>query len=360
MTYSLMVSLGTRSYPIYIGCGLLTGRLCSDLVKSRKALVVTSEKIAPLYLESFLSGFEDNRPSTLILPDGESTKTLVGLNPIFDSFFKNKMGRDSMVLALGGGVLGDMVGFAAATYQRGIRWVQIPTTLLAQVDSSVGGKTGVNHICGKNMIGAFHQPDSVIIDIDVIKTLPRRELCAGIAEIIKYGLIGDEQLIKWIQDSSRLLIDKNENALSHVVKTSCAMKADIVSRDERETGLRELLNLGHTFGHAIETYSKHKNWLHGEAIAVGLSIASQISFHLGYLRQEEVNQIISILSSFGLPVKPPKGMQPSHFLDLMALDKKNRQGKTRFILLKKIGDAFVSEDLDQTLLVNCLRTACKS
>lgn len=353
----LLVQLDDRSYPIYIGSGLLNrAELFSRHVKSRQVLVVTNETIAPLYLDAVLKNLQDYRVETVILPDGEQYKTLDFVNRIFDKLLACTFSRNATLIALGGGVVGDMGGFAAACYQRGIAFLQIPTTLLAQVDSSVGGKTGVNHALGKNMIGAFYQPQCVIADADVLDTLDDRQLSAGLAEVIKYGLIRDTEFFIWLEHNMDALLARDKQALAFVIERSCINKAEIVAEDETEAGVRATLNLGHTFGHAIETGAGYGRYLHGEAIAIGTCQAVDLSQRKGWLNNEDVARIIALFKKAGLPVNPPQELGAQRFLELMAIDKKNVDGHIRLILLKKIGEATLPVDVNQELLEATLKT----
>ena len=335
---------GNRSYPIYIGQDILgdPAYLCPH-IKGRQVCIVTNETIAPLYLEALESLLGEYHVDTVVLPDGESHKSLETINHIYDSLLKNTHNRTTTLIALGGGVIGDMCGYAAATYQRGVNFIQIPTTLLSQVDSSVGGKTGVNHSLGKNMIGAFHQPQAVIIDTHVLTTLPPKELSAGVAEVIKYGLLGDEPFYQWIESHIEKLMSLDEAILTEAIARSCQNKADIVALDEREGGVRALLNLGHTFGHAIETAQGYGAWLHGEAVSVGMVIAVELSVLLGNVDQSEVVRLCQLLQKANLPIKAPDDMSADQFLQLMALDKKVLDGRLRLIILESIGKAVVSD-----------------
>lgn len=348
---TLVVDLEDRSYPIYIGQGLLSR---SDLISSHVAgdtvLVVTNETVAPLYLDAVLSALAGFKCHQLVLPDGEQFKTLETINRFYDCLLENRCSRDVTIIGLGGGVIGDMSGFAAASYQRGVNFIQVPTTLLSQVDSSVGGKTGVNHTLGKNMIGAFYQPKCVLADISTLKTLPAREFAAGMAEVIKYGLLGDEDFFLWINEHADALMQLDASALGHAIYRSCEIKAEIVASDERESGIRALLNLGHTFGHAIETASGYGTVLHGEAVAIGTVIAARLSSLLGYLDEDDVDRIIALYKYFGLPVSVPDTMKIDDFERYMALDKKVISGSLRLILLSAIGDACIQSDVDKSLI----------
>ena len=352
---TLSVDLGDRSYPIFIGEKLmLESSLVEPYVKGKQVMIVTNETIAPLYLEQTKKLFSKFDVSEVILPDGEQYKNLEHLNLIFDALLESKHNRTTTLVALGGGVIGDMTGFAAASYQRGVDFIQIPTTLLSQVDSSVGGKTGVNHALGKNMIGAFHQPNCVLIDVLSLKTLPDNELSAGIAEVIKYGLICDLPFFEWLENNMNLLLEQDIASLIYAIETSCMNKARVVALDEREGGIRAILNLGHTFGHAIETEQGYGSWLHGEAVATGTIMAADLSARLGWINASDVARVIDIMSSANLPVDCPSGMTPERFKDLMAVDKKVLDGKLRLVLLKSMGEAITTSDfnlndLDATL-----------
>ncbi len=355
---TLTVELGERSYPIFIGQGLLGDpQLLTKHVRGRQVMVVTNETIAPLYLDSVRDIFSDFELATVVLPDGEQYKNLDTLNLVFSALLENRFNRGCTLVALGGGVIGDITGFAAASYQRGVAFLQIPTTLLAQVDSSVGGKTGVNHALGKNMIGAFHQPACVLIDTDTLDTLDDRQLAAGLAEVIKYGLIRDAAFFGWLEKNIGLLMARDKKALALAIERSCALKAEIVAADERESGQRALLNLGHTFGHAIETGTGYGNWLHGEAVATGMLMAADLSARHGWLTDEAVGRIEKLLLQAGLPTHPPDEMEPARFMKLMAVDKKVVDDGIRLILLKAIGDAFLTSDFDADLLNQTLAAA---
>ncbi len=347
---SLNVSLAERSYPILIGPGLLAdGSELSRLLPARDLLLVSNTTVAPLYAAQVHAALKDRRIVDVRLPDGEQYKTLESLQQVLDVAIANRFARDCTVVALGGGVVGDLAGFAAACYQRGVLFAQLPTTLLAQVDSSVGGKTGVNHPGGKNMIGAFHQPSAVIADTTTLRTLPPRELRAGLAEVVKYGLIFDLAFLEWIEANVERLLNLDDEALAHAIYRSCELKADVVRRDERESGDRALLNLGHTFGHAIETVTGYTEWLHGEAVAAGMVIAADMSARLGLLRNEDVQRVRTLLQRMDLPVEAPKfGAQRA--LECMRVDKKVKSGRIRLILLEKLGAArFTADYADDAL-----------
>lgn len=352
----LTVDLGKRSYPILIGEGLLqTPNLFTPYVHGNQVLVVTNETIAPLYLTSVMNSLSDYQVDSVILPDGERYKNLEVLNYIFDQLLAKQHNRRTTLIALGGGVVGDMTGFAAACYQRGINFIQVPTTLLSQVDSSVGGKTAVNHPKGKNMIGAFYQPQCVIADTATLNTLDDRQLRAGLAEVIKYGLIRDAEFFCWLEENIDLLLKRDSKALAFAIQRSCENKAKVVSQDEREGGIRAILNLGHTFGHAIETAQNYSDWLHGEAIAAGMVMAAELSHSLGWISEEDVCRSQTLFERCALPVSPPALMTSDQFLELMAVDKKVTDGSIRLVLLKAIGQAVVTSDFDHELLVELLQ-----
>jgi 3-dehydroquinate synthase len=351
----IQVELGNRSYPIYIGSNLLNKpELYTQHIKAKQVLVVTNTTIAPLYLDKVLKNLVNFDVETVLLPDGEQFKTLEYVTHIFDKLLASKFSRNSTLIALGGGVIGDMGGFAAACYQRGIAFLQIPTTVLAQVDSSVGGKTGVNHPVGKNMIGAFYQPQCVIADADVLDTLDDRQLSAGLAEVIKYGLIRDSEFFEWLENNIENLLARDKQALAYAIEKSCLNKAKIVSEDETETGVRATLNLGHTFGHAIETGSGYGTYLHGEAVAIGTCQAADLSRNKGWLTNADVERIIALFKKCNLPTTPPEQLDSDRFLELMAVDKKNVNGNIRLILLTKIGEATLPIDVEKDLLLQTL------
>ena len=344
-----------RSYPIHIGCDLITkSELIIPHIKGQRVAVISNETIAPLYLSKLLAGLSSYRPLSVVLPDGEQYKNLEVLNRIFDALLQERCDRSTTLIALGGGVVGDMTGFAAACYQRGVPFIQIPTTLLAQVDSSVGGKTGVNHPLGKNMIGAFYQPQCVIIDTDTLATLPDAELSAGLAEVIKYGLIRDPEFFDWLEINLDKLLLRDPDALSFAIHRSCQNKAAVVMADERESGIRALLNLGHTFGHAIEAGLGYGTWLHGQAVAAGMAMAADLSRRLGWIRHSDVNRIEQLLNRAKLPVKSPDTLTSSRLLELMAVDKKVRAGKLYLVLLKAIGQAVITDEVPASLLSETL------
>jgi 3-dehydroquinate synthase len=353
----LSIQLGERSYPIFIGAGLLDNRdVLAQSIRARDVFVVTNDRVGPLYLERLLHSLPDKRTASIALPDGEVHKTLATVSAIFDALVGARMNRDAAIVALGGGVVGDMAGFAAACYQRGIDYIQMPTTLLAQVDSSVGGKTAVDHPGGKNLIGAFHQPRAVIADTKTLSTLPDRELRAGLAEVVKYGFIRDPVFLDWIEKSAKTLLARDPEALSYAIRRSCEIKAEIVGIDEREQGLRAVLNFGHTFGHAIETATGYGECLHGEAVAIGMALAADLSQRLGWLTADACARVVRIISSLGLSVIAPRiGSQRA--LELMGMDKKVQAGKIRLVLLKSLGEATVVGDYSADALRETLAHA---
>ncbi|WP_409310371.1 3-dehydroquinate synthase [Pseudomonas putida] len=348
---TLKVDLGERSYPIYIGEGLLDQpELLAPHIAGRQVAIVSNETVAPLYLERLSKALGAYSVLPVVLPDGEAHKNWETLQLIFDGLLTARHDRRTTVVALGGGVIGDMAGFAAACYQRGVDFIQVPTTLLSQVDSSVGGKTGINHPLGKNMVGAFYQPKAVLIDTTSLKTLPARELSAGLAEVIKYGLICDKPFLAWLEDNMQALRALDSAALTEAIRRSCAAKAAVVGADERESGLRATLNLGHTFGHAIETHMGYGVWLHGEAVAAGTVMALEMSMRLGWIDQAERGRGIRLLQDAGLPVVPPQEMTPAHFMEHMAVDKKVLDGRLRLVLLRQMGEAVVTDDYSKEIL----------
>ena len=349
---TLNVALGNRSYPIHIGQGLLSdASLITPHLKRKQVAIVTNTTVAPLYLEKLAQPLRGAGVAviTIVLPDGEAYKSSDTLNLIYDALLKNRCERSTTLIALGGGVIGDLTGYAAATYLRGVPFIQIPTTVLAQVDSSVGGKTGINHPLGKNMIGAFYQPKLVLADIDTLQTLPARELSAGIAEIIKYGLIRDADFFNWLEIHMPELMSLKTSVISEAIYRSCQNKADVVAADEHETGERALLNLGHTFGHAIENAMGYGVWLHGEAVAAGTMMAADLSKRMGWLSNNQVKRIDAIFHAANLPINPPD-LGADKYLDLMGLDKKVENGKIRLVLQQDIGKSVITSDYDAELL----------
>ncbi|XP_024520047.1 3-dehydroquinate synthase, chloroplastic isoform X1 [Selaginella moellendorffii] len=360
------VDLSDRTYPIYIGSGLLDKpELLQKHVKGKNVLVVTNTTVAPLYLEKVVGLLKANgskiNVESVILPDGEKYKDMGTLMKVFDKAVETRMDRRCTFVALGGGVIGDMCGFAAAAFLRGVNFIQIPTTLMAQVDSSVGGKTGVNHPLGKNLIGAFYQPQCVVIDTDTLSTLPERELCSGIAEVVKYGLIRDAKFFEWQEENMDKLLARDPDALAYAIKRSCENKAEVVSLDEKEAGLRATLNLGHTFGHAIETGIGYGGWLHGEAVAAGTVMAADLSFRLGWIDASLQSRILNLLERAKVPVAPPSTMTVEKFQNIMAVDKKVVDGDLRLILLKgELGNCVFTSAYDTKALEETLHSFCSS
>lgn len=386
---TVTVDLGDRTYPIYIGSSLLTEQpeLLRKHIPGKRVLIVTNDRVAPLYLEKVVRALEASSPScpakrvdSVVLPDGEAHKTLADLQLVWDAALKLRLDRGVTFVALGGGVVGDMAGFAASCYQRGVEFVQVPTTVMSQVDSSVGGKTGVNHPLGKNMIGAFYQPRCVVVDTDTLDTLPMRELASGISEIVKYGLIRDAALFEWLESGPvvgsgggangaqqkyaggvEALLARDPAAVAYAVERSCVNKAEVVAADEREgaAGLRATLNLGHTFGHAIETATGYGSLLHGEAVSIGMVMAADMSARLGWIDQKLVERTRALLERAKLPIVPPSGMTASVFRELMAVDKKVADGKLRLVLLKgELGGCVVTGDFDPAKLDETLEAFC--
>ena len=356
---TLSVDLGDRAYPIHIGPGLLDrpDLVLPHLVQKR-VVIVTNTTVGPLYLERFSRTLRQAGilVDSVVLPDGEAYKNWETLNTIFDALLTQRAERNTTLIALGGGVIGDLTGFAAACYQRGMPFIQVPTTLLAQVDSSVGGKTGINHPLGKNMIGAFYQPQLVLADTNTLATLPDRELSAGLAEVIKYGLIRDLPFLEWLEANMDRLLARETEALTYAIYRSCQNKAEVVAADERESGQRALLNLGHTFGHAIETGMGYGVWLHGEGVSAGTMMAADLSHRLGLLSQEDVTRTATLFKRAGLPVVAPN-LGYDAYMEYMGVDKKVEAGRIRFVLLRKLGEAFVSGDYDAGALRATLREA---
>jgi len=353
----LNVDLGERSYPIYIGSVLSQAELLTQHIKSKQVCVVSNTTVAPLYLSALRELLSDYSVVHIELPDGEAHKDLTTLNTIFDCLLKHRHNRNTTLIALGGGVVGDMTGFAAACYQRGVPFIQIPTTLLSQVDSSVGGKTGVNHALGKNMIGAFYQPQAVLADTETLLTLPQRELSAGIAEIIKYGLIADADFFAWLENNVEKLLACDKEALTYAIFRSCEIKAEVVAQDETEGGIRAILNLGHTFGHAIETAMGYGVWLHGEAVAAGMLMAVDLSRRMGWLEQSVVERTQQLLLRAKLPVSTPVEITDKQYIELMSVDKKVLDGKIRLVLIKQLGEALVTSDVPKVLLLTTLQAS---
>lgn len=348
---TLYVELGERRYPIFIGSDLDPKALLEPYIHGRQVMIVSNEMIAPLYLARYVAAIEalGKTVATCILPDGEKYKNIEHLNLIFDALLASGFNRDCTVLALGGGVIGDMAGFASACFQRGVYFIQVPTTLLSQVDSSVGGKTGINHPLGKNMIGAFQQPQVVLADMSQLKTLPPRELSAGLAEVIKYALLGDADFLAWLEQHMDDLVQGDEAALAEAVYRSCAHKARIVANDEKEQGERALLNLGHTFGHAIESYLGYGEWLHGEAVATGMVMAADLSQRMGWISAEDLTRTKNIIQRANLPIVCPQ-IPLDDFLAYMAHDKKVLNGQLRLVLMQAVGQAIITRTFDVELM----------
>ncbi len=356
----IVVNLGERSYPILIGEGLLDSKgLFDEFIKGKKVCIVTNSTIAEHYLDKLQSNLTDYQTSAFIIEDGEQFKTMRTYTQILDFLLSWKVDRKSTVIALGGGVVGDVAGFAAASCLRGINFIQIPTTLLAQVDSSVGGKTGVNHKMGKNLIGAFYQPSCVVADLSTLDTLSSREFSSGMAEVIKYGLIRDSDFFDWIEANAVNIKAMHKPHLSHIVARSCEIKAEIVSKDEKEYGLRAILNLGHTFGHAIEAALGYGQWLHGEAISAGMIMATSMSKAMGDIDDSTLVRVTKLFSEFNLPVGPPESMSKQQMKGLMAYDKKTVDSSIRLILLEQLGNAYVSNDYPDELLDQIITQALK-
>ena len=350
---TITVELGDRSYPIVIGSGLLGGGFdLTPYLAGSDSLIVSNETVAPLYLDKLKQNLPGSAIESISLRDGEAFKTVETATSVLDKLVGSAANRDTTVIALGGGVVGDIAGFAAACYMRGVAFIQVPTTLLAQVDSSVGGKTGVNHPQGKNLIGAFHQPRIVLIDTETLDTLPDRELRAGMAEVIKHGAIADPEFFGWLEGNMPALLARSPEALAHAVQRSCEIKADVVAADEREAGRRAILNFGHTFGHAIERCQGYGEWLHGEAVAAGMVMAAQLSG----LGAEDVSRLQALIDSAGLPDQPPR-ISAAAMLGAMGMDKKVLQNKMRFVLLNRLGDAKVTSEYDEARLRQVLEVA---
>lgn len=352
----LTVNLAERSYPISIGSGLLNQPdMFVPFISGKRVMVISNETVAPLYLAQIRKVLTNYQVDELIIPDGESHKTLASFELIMSALLKGKHGRDTTLIALGGGVIGDLVGFAASCYQRGVPFIQVPTTLLSQVDSSVGGKTAVNHPLGKNMIGAFYQPKAVIIDIDCLNSLPAKEFAAGMAEVIKYGVMWDAEFFSWLETHHDEIRNKNAKALTHIIHQCCSIKADVVSQDETETGVRALLNLGHTFGHAIEAEQGYGVWLHGEAVATGIVQAAETSLRMNLIDVNQLNRIKALLAETDLPVKGPSDMTYEQYIDHMQRDKKAKAGLVRLVLPIGIGKAELFSDVDASILQDVIR-----
>lgn len=352
--FCLEVKTPSHTYPIYIGAGLDLGPLLAKHIKSPKCLIVTNDVVAPLYLDKIKTHLQGFEVYACILPDGEAHKNQTSINAIYDALMSHHFGRDATIIALGGGVVGDMAGFAAASFMRGVNFIQIPTTLLAQVDSSVGGKTGINHPLGKNMIGAFWQPQAVFIDIETLSTLPAREVSAGLAEVVKYALIWDADFLSYLESHLKDIRAQKTQVLAQVVYQCCAFKADVVAQDEKEHGARALLNLGHTFGHVIETHEGYGAWLHGEAVAAGIVQALILSQKEGHLSACQVARVVRLLQAMDLPTQAPK-IDLEVALGLMQHDKKVRQGVIRLVLLRALGQGYLTDSYKMTHLIETLQ-----
>ena len=351
----LNLDLGTRSYPIYIDSGLLSKtELLSSHIRAKRVCIVSNDLVAPLYIDALKAKLTDFTVDEVILPDGEAEKSLANFEVIMSHLLTNEHGRDTTLIALGGGVIGDITGFAAACYQRGIDFIQIPTSLLSQVDSSVGGKTAINHPLGKNMVGAFYQPKAVFIDIDSLKTLPVREFNAGMAEVIKYGILGDKEFFEWLEANIAAIKSADKQVLAQMIEKCCQCKADIVASDERESAVRALLNLGHTFGHAIEAEQGYGVWLHGEAVATGMVLAAKLAVAMNLLEVSELRRMEKLITAFDLPVIAPQDMGFAEFMRHMRRDKKNIAGKLRFIIPTAIGQSEIRDDVTQDTLQEIL------
>lgn len=353
----LQLDLGERSYPIYIGQSIFAQPdLLAQHIQHQQVMIVTNSTVAKWYLQPLKDALKGYEVQAVVLPDGERYKNLDTLNLIFDALLTHRHNRTTTLLALGGGVIGDICGFAAASYQRGVNFIQIPTTVLSQVDSSVGGKTGVNHALGKNMLGAFYQPKAVLIDTQTLHSLPAREISAGLAEIIKYGLIWDYDFFVWLENNITKLLALEQSALMYAIETSCTIKAKVVAEDEKESGVRALLNLGHTFAHAIETHQGYGNWLHGEAVGAGMVQAAQLSQRFAYIREHDVKRITDLIQAAKLPIKGPENMFAEDYLQLMKVDKKVLDGQLRLILLDAIGRAHVSAKASDKDIIQLLQS----
>lgn len=357
---TLKVDLGERSYPIFIGKDLFLAEYLLPYIGGKQVMVVTNETVAPIYLGKIKNALvgSDKTVSEVVLPDGENYKNLGTINKIFDALMQKNYDRKTTLIALGGGVVGDMTGFASACYRRGVQFIQVPTTLLSQVDSSVGGKTGVNHPLGKNMIGAFYQPQAVIADISTLDTLEDRELRAGIAEVIKYGFIYDKDFFIWLEDNLDKLLQRDYDALEYAVHKSCQIKAEVVEKDEHEHGVRALLNFGHTFGHAIETFTGYTSWLHGEAISTGMCMALTMSKLMGWIDEKTEKRGVDILKRTGLPINVPQDMQKEDFERLMRADKKVLDGVIRLVLIKGLGEGVIVDQYSPDIFMHTLEKYC--
>jgi len=351
---TLHVDLDSRSYPIYIDSGLLKNNLLSSHICGKRVCIVSNNIVHPLYFQKLKENLNGYNIDEIILADGEAEKSLANFDKIISHLLANEHGRDTTLIALGGGVIGDITGFAAACYQRGIDFIQVPTTLLSQVDSSVGGKTAINHPLGKNMVGAFYQPIAVVIDIDSLTTLPVREFNAGMAEVIKYGILGDHAFFHWLEDNIELIKSGDQITLSKMIEACCQCKAEIVAEDEKESGIRASLNLGHTFGHAIEAEQGYGKWLHGEAVATGMVLAAKLAVAMNLLEVSDLRRIESLIAAFDLPLASPENMGFDEYIRHMRRDKKNLAGNLRFIVPTAIGKSEIRDDVTEEILQQIL------
>ncbi|MGI9328692.1 MAG: 3-dehydroquinate synthase [Pseudomonadales bacterium] len=357
-TQRINIDLGERSYPVFIGAGLLQdAALLEPFIGGNQVVVISNETVAPLYLDPLYARLGERQVDVHLLPDGEAYKSLEQFERIMEFLLSRRHSRSTTLIALGGGVVGDITGFAAACYQRGVPFIQIPTTLLAQVDSSVGGKTAVNHPMGKNMIGAFYQPRCVLADTAVLRTLPKREYAAGLAEVIKYGVIVDVELFDWLEANTAALLAQEPAALAHAIQRSVEIKAEVVAADEREGGVRAILNFGHTFGHAIETLTDYQQLLHGEAVAIGMVMAAELSVALGLSTIEDARRLTALLQAVGLPITCPATLSSGNMRSAMGLDKKVQDGKLRLILMHGLGRVEIHDDVPEGPLMTTLNQA---
>jgi len=353
----IIVKLDKRSYPIFIGKNILLDRSLFDNVNKKNLVLITNKKIEKLHISKIKNTLL--KKNKIIISDGEKYKNQDSITKIYNYLLKNKYSRDSCIVAFGGGVIGDMAGFAAATYQRGINFIQVPTTLLSMVDSSVGGKTGINHPLGKNMIGSFHQPIAVIIDTEILKTLSKRQFNAGMSEVIKYGIIKDKKFFNWIAKNTDKIKAQDSDSIIKIVKRSCEIKAEIVALDEKEKNIRALLNLGHTFGHAIENYLGYGKWLHGEAVACGFLIACSVAIQKNTMGISEYNKIKSLLKAFSLPTKLPKNINIERLFEIMSLDKKVKNNKMVYVIPNNIGKAYITNKISKNIVIKALKDHAK-
>ena len=353
----IIVNLNKRSYPIFIGKNILSNKSLFNKVNKKNLVLITNKKIEKLHISKIKNALI--KKNKIIISDGEKYKNQDSITKIYNYLLKNKYSRDSCIIAFGGGVIGDMAGFAAATYQRGIDFIQVPTTLLSMVDSSVGGKTGINHLLGKNMIGSFHQPIAVIIDTEILKTLSKRQFNAGMSEVIKYGIIKDKNFFDWIVKNTDEIKAQDPKSIIKIVKRSCEIKAEIVALDEKEKNIRALLNLGHTFGHAIENYLGYGKWLHGEAIACGFLIASSVAIQKNTMNISEYNKIKALLKAFSLPTKLPENINIENLFKIMSLDKKVKNNKMVYVLPKNIGNAYITNKISKNIVIKALKDHAK-